>query len=122
MPTPTETVSVPAGLVVRRIADDGTGLARYTLFHAATSYQLCGPAGDRCAVHIDQAVQIVAEFGVDWTGPVPHLARDFDGMTIHGRLRDALGLCFDPEPPTARARPCLGDKPGITPRTLEGAR
>lgn len=115
MTTPTTdlpvTSPVPPGLAVRPEPDDGTGLARFTIYHAATGHRLCGPSGDRCVTHLNQALVIIADAGIDWTqdNPVP-TARD-RCIELNSRLRDELGLCFDPEPWIAKSKRCLGDQP-----------
>lgn len=103
------TTAVPDGLVVRPEPDDGTGLARFTIYHAPTSLRLCGPAGDRCATHLNQVLDVITAAGIDWTqaNSVPdNRARC---MAMNDRLRDEVGLCFDPE--TAKSRRCAGDRP-----------
>ena len=87
---------LPDGLNVQREDDDGTGLARFSIVHAGTGHNICGPAANRCATHLDQAVRIVADTGIDWTRSGRDCGADPGMPVLHAKLLAELGLCFDP--------------------------
>ncbi len=94
---------VPAGLRIQPSPTDGTGLKRFDIVHESTGRVLCGPAGDRCPEHLDQALALVAATGIDWTLPDPATPNADTCLTMRASLL-ALDLCFDPE--TGRFRAC----------------
>lgn len=109
---------LPPGLHVEQHEpdeNDRTGLTRYMIVHTASGARLTGPAGDRCAVHLDQAAAIVAAAGIDWTPTDPVTGTRARCIQLYDQLRTGLGICFDAW--TALPVICAGDKPDAATET-----